>query len=102
MGTEKNSLADLVGSLPPDLQSEVRDFVEFLLEKRRRADLEQLAVANGWPADFFAHTVGSVEGVEGGSQVRQGFWLHRSPAATAASSLACGASYLPVFGRGSS
>jgi hypothetical protein len=60
MGTEKNSLADLVGSLPPDLQSEVRDFVEFLLEKRRRADLEQLAVANGWPADFFAHTVGSI------------------------------------------
>jgi hypothetical protein len=54
-------LAELVEALPPDLQSEVRDFVEFLLEKQRRAELERLAVANGWPVDFFAHTVASID-----------------------------------------
>jgi hypothetical protein len=30
-------LAELVSQLPPELQSSVRDFVEFLIEKRRRA-----------------------------------------------------------------
>lgn len=30
------TLEDFVGQLPPDIQQEVRDFAEFLLEKRRR------------------------------------------------------------------
>jgi hypothetical protein len=60
MGTEK-SLVELVGALPLDLQGEVRDFVEFLLQKRRRADLERLAAASGWPSGFFSHTIGSVD-----------------------------------------
>jgi len=30
------TLKDLVDQLPPELQQEVRDFVEFLLEKRAR------------------------------------------------------------------
>lgn len=29
-------LKDMIERLPPDLQKEVRDFVDFLLEKRRR------------------------------------------------------------------
>jgi hypothetical protein len=61
MGSEDKSLVELVDALPPELQSEVRDFVEFLLEKRPRVDLEQLAVAKGWPAGFFTRTIGSVD-----------------------------------------
>jgi hypothetical protein len=61
MAAEKQSLAELVEALPPELKSEVRDFVEFLLEKQRRAELERLAVANGWPATFFSHTIGSID-----------------------------------------
>jgi len=30
------ALKDLIEQLPPDLQKEVRDFVAFLLERRRR------------------------------------------------------------------
>ncbi|MBC7343879.1 MAG: DUF2281 domain-containing protein [Clostridia bacterium] len=30
------ALKDLIDELPPELQQEVRDFVEFLLEKRAR------------------------------------------------------------------
>jgi hypothetical protein len=47
-------------ALPPDMLSEVEDFVEFLLKKRRRAELEQQAVAHGWPPGFFAQTAGSI------------------------------------------
>ena len=61
MTLEEKNLVDLVGELPPEMQSEVRDFVEFLLEKRRRAELEQLAVTHGWPPRFFAHTVGAID-----------------------------------------
>jgi hypothetical protein len=46
--------------LPADMLGEVEDFVEFLLEKRRRAELEQQAVAHGWPPGFFAQTAGSI------------------------------------------
>jgi hypothetical protein len=53
-------LTELLHTLPPDLQSEVCDFVEFLLEKRYRRELEQRAVAHGWPTDFFTTTVGSI------------------------------------------
>lgn len=47
--------------LPPDLLSEVEDFVEFLLEKRRRSELEQQAVAHGWPSGFFTRTAGAID-----------------------------------------
>jgi hypothetical protein len=30
------TFTELVGQLPPDAQQEVRDFIEFLLEKRRK------------------------------------------------------------------
>jgi len=36
MSTQLKSLEELVKELPPAAQAEVRDFVEFLLEKRRR------------------------------------------------------------------
>lgn len=36
MSTRAKPLDELVKELPPDSQAEVRDFVEFLLEKRRR------------------------------------------------------------------
>jgi len=35
-------LEALIAELPPDLQQEVRDFVEFLLEKRRRRGRKKL------------------------------------------------------------
>lgn len=34
MSTIKNNLKDLIDQLPPELQQEVQDFVEFLLEKK--------------------------------------------------------------------
>ena len=36
MSTEPKPLDELVRELPPDSQAEVRDFVELLLEKRKR------------------------------------------------------------------
>ena len=47
--------------LSNNLQREVEDFVEFLLAKQRRGDLERIAVAHGWPTGFFAQTAGSVD-----------------------------------------
>ena len=44
MATVEKSLTELVLELPPSLQAEVRDFVEFLLEKQRRSDAEQSAL----------------------------------------------------------
>jgi len=61
MPIAEKPLRDLVADLPPELQREVRDFVEFLLEKRRRAELEQRAVTHGWPPRFFADTVGAID-----------------------------------------
>jgi hypothetical protein len=46
--------------LPPDMLGEVEDFVEFLLEKRRRAELERQALAHGWPPGYFEQTAGSI------------------------------------------
>jgi len=36
MSTQLKPLDELMKELPPDSQDEVRDFVEFLLEKKRR------------------------------------------------------------------
>jgi hypothetical protein len=47
-----SSLEAKIRALPPELQHEVEDFIDFLLEKRRRAELEQLAVAHGWTVSF--------------------------------------------------
>ena len=54
-------IAGTFAALPPELQREVRDFVEFLVEKHQRVDLEQQGVTRGWPPRFFAHTVGSID-----------------------------------------
>jgi hypothetical protein len=43
------TLEEKIRVLPNELQREVEDFTEFLLVKRRRAELERTAVANGWP-----------------------------------------------------
>ena len=40
--TTAKSLEELVRELPPDMAAEVRDFVEFLLEKRERAPQAEL------------------------------------------------------------
>lgn len=42
MSTQSKPLEELVKELPPDAQAEVRDFVEFLLEKRRRKSARTL------------------------------------------------------------
>jgi hypothetical protein len=42
MSTQLKPLEELVKELPPDLQAEVRDFVEFLLEKRKQRSGEKL------------------------------------------------------------
>ena len=55
------SLEEKIRVLPNELQREVEDFVEFLLAKQRRAELERIAVANGWPVGFFAQTAGSID-----------------------------------------
>jgi len=43
------TLEEKIRVLPNELQREVEDFTEFLLVKRRRAELERTAVANGSP-----------------------------------------------------
>ena len=55
------TLEEKIRVLPNDLQREVEDFVEFLLVKQRRAELERAAAAHGWPPGFFAHTAGSID-----------------------------------------
>lgn len=42
MSTAVKSLPEFVKELPLDIQSEVRDFAEFLLEKRKRALTEEI------------------------------------------------------------
>ena len=59
MTTTDKTLIELVQELPPTLHDEVRDFVEFLLEKQRREQARR-ATANSWPEGFFEHTVGSI------------------------------------------
>jgi hypothetical protein len=54
------TLEEKIRVLPNDLQREVEDFVEFLLIKQRRMELERTAIANGWPAGFFTQTAGSI------------------------------------------
>ena len=53
------TLIELVQELPPALHGEVRDFVEFLLEKQRR-ELARQAEDTGWPKGFFERTAGSI------------------------------------------
>jgi hypothetical protein len=60
MEIEPMTLEEKIQALPHDLRLEVEDFIEFLLEKRRRVALEQQAIARGWPADF-AQTAGSID-----------------------------------------
>ncbi|MEI8307699.1 MAG: DUF2281 domain-containing protein [Chloroflexales bacterium] len=59
MLTHEMALERKIQALPPDLRREVEDFIEFLLEKRQRVELEQLAVAHGWPPGF-SQTAGSI------------------------------------------
>lgn len=42
MSAATKPLVELVQELPPDIQAEVRDFVEFLLVKRARKPAEKL------------------------------------------------------------
>jgi hypothetical protein len=42
MSTQLKPLDELVKELPSDSQAEVRDFVEFLLEKRKRKSVGKL------------------------------------------------------------
>ena len=46
------TLEEKIHVLPNDLQREVEDFIEFLLAKQRRAELERTAVANGFEQEF--------------------------------------------------
>jgi hypothetical protein len=59
MAITEKTLIELVRELPPGLHAEVRDFVEFLLEKRRR-ELTRQDETKGWPAGFFDRTAGSI------------------------------------------
>lgn len=60
MATTETTLVAKIQALPPELRREVEDFVEFLLEKRRRAELEQIAVAHGWPPGW-SRMAGSID-----------------------------------------
>jgi hypothetical protein len=59
MTTTDKILIELVQDLPPTLRDEVRDFVEFLLEKQRR-EIARRAEANGWPEGFIERMAGSI------------------------------------------
>jgi hypothetical protein len=59
MATTEKTIVELVQELPPALHDEVRDFVEFLIEKQRRK-LAQQAEAKGWPVGYFESTAGSI------------------------------------------
>ncbi len=61
MASSPLTLEAKIRELPYELQREVEDFVEFLLARQRRAELERTAVAQGWPAGFFAQTAGSID-----------------------------------------
>lgn len=52
MTTADTRLMELIQELPPEARDEVRDFVEFLVAKRRR-ELTKRADASGWPEGFF-------------------------------------------------
>jgi hypothetical protein len=64
MATAEKTLIDLVRELSPEAQAEVRDFVEFLLQKQRRTgDASPVAAAGqGWPPRFFEQTAGALAG----------------------------------------
>ncbi len=49
------TLEEKIRALPPDLQREIEDFVEFLVEKRRH-----MAPAIVWPPGYFEEVVGSI------------------------------------------
>jgi hypothetical protein len=59
-----------IGQLPGELRREVEDFVEFLLEKHRRAEQEQQAIARSWPAGYFEQTAGSLPDFPNGGLLR--------------------------------
>jgi hypothetical protein len=61
MTLDQMTLEEKIRLLPGDQRREVEDFVEFLLVKQRRAELERVAVERGWPPDFFAQTAGSID-----------------------------------------
>ena len=55
------TLEEMIRTLPPDMRREVEDFVQFLLEKRRRDEREkQKVIAHGWPPGFFEQTAGAL------------------------------------------
>jgi hypothetical protein len=45
MQEQRQTLEQMVNELPPELQEEVRDFVEFLLEKRVRKPKAELTLS---------------------------------------------------------
>lgn len=47
MTSVEPTLEAKIRALPQELRREVEDFVEFLLEKRRRVELKQAAIAHG-------------------------------------------------------
>ena len=61
MTLSRMTLEEKIRVLPNELQREVEDFVEFLLTKQRRAELERTAVEHGWPPDVFLQTAGSID-----------------------------------------
>jgi len=58
--SDETTLVAKIRALPPDLQHAVEKYIEVLLEQRRRAEREQIAVAHGWSPDF-ARTAGSID-----------------------------------------
>jgi hypothetical protein len=59
MTTTEKTLAELMQELSPTLHQQVRDFVEFLIEKERREHAQQTET-NDWPEVWFERTAGSI------------------------------------------
>jgi hypothetical protein len=55
------TLEEKIRELDPELRREVEHFVEFMLDKQRRAEIERIAVAHGWPPGYFTNVIGSID-----------------------------------------
>ena len=58
---EAMTLEEKIRLLPGEQRREVEDFVEFLLKKPRRAELEGGATERDWPLSFIAETAGRID-----------------------------------------
>lgn len=70
------SIGDKIKELPPELQQEVEDFVEFLLEKRRRKPAKKLRQDLGRRSEGLPRPVHIAGTPEKGAGMARGLIVH--------------------------